>query len=240
MDKRVEWRLSVLIFLIALIAYGYFFNCGGWSQNARYDSIFAFVEPGTSDYQTFHIDRFVANPNKGLSNTGDWSYYAGHFYSNKAPGATFLGIPVYAAIFQIERAFSIPWNHPYIEILNAYLINFFLTVLPAALAVVFFFKFLLVRGASTRRAAVFALVFALCTPMLPYSTSLWGHITAMSFIVFAMYAGERGGKWLFLAGFLAGIATLTDYLALIPTACFGALVLWRERTRVWRFIIGGV
>jgi len=55
-----------------------------------------------------------------------------------------------------------------------------------------------------------------------------------------MYAGERGGKWLFLAGFLAGIATLTDYLALIPTVCLGALVLWRERTRVWRFIIGGV
>ena len=234
-------NISLFIFFLVLIVFGYFFRCGGWNQNARYDAIFAFVEPGTSDYHTFHIDRFVANPKAGLTNTGDWAYYNGHFYSNKAPGTTLIGIPIYTVIFHFEQLLGISWNHPYIEILNAYLLNFFLSIIPAAFGIVFFYKLMLLYGNSSVRAASLSLILAFATFVFPYSTSLWGHVTAMSFIIFSLYCIEKkDSALLFFAGLFAGLATLTDYLAILPTLFLGILVLWRDKRKLLFYIAGGI
>jgi hypothetical protein len=40
---------------------------------------------------TFRIDNFYQNPERGLE-TGDWAKSGEHFYSNKAPGASMLGV----------------------------------------------------------------------------------------------------------------------------------------------------
>jgi hypothetical protein len=209
-----------------MLVYGYFFSCGGWNQNARLDSIFAFVEPGTEDFLTFHIDRFIVNPEKGY-NTGDWSFYKGHYYSNKAPGTTFIGIPVYASIFGIEKLFGLSYNHPYIEILNAYLINFFLSVVIVSVAILYFYKLLLLRGASLQKSLCLAMILAFSTCVFPFSTELWGHTIAMSFIIFALYNIEQESTSNYLlAGLFCGVATLTDYLALFPTITIGLYLVY--------------
>jgi hypothetical protein len=235
-DKFRNWiyrnRLEVLLVLLVISVYGYFFSCGGSNQNARFNVIFSFVEPGTSDSMTFRIDRFMVDPEKGI-NTYDWSFYRGHYYSNKAPGSSFLGIPVYTVILTIERLLGMPWQHPYIEILNAYLINFFVSVLPVSLGILFFFRLLILRGASLRRALMFSLILAFATCIFPYSTELWGHPTAMALIIFAVYCIQRGNNYNYiLAGLFLGFATLTDYLALFVTVTTGLYVLYMNWKKI--------
>jgi hypothetical protein len=219
-------RLEIILLLTVITVYGYFFSCGGWNQNARFDSIFSFVEPGTTDSLTFHIDRFIVNPEKGY-NTGDWSFYNGHYYSNKAPGTTLIGISVYAVIFWIEQCFRIPVNHPFIEILNAYLINFSVSVIIVSLGVLFFYKMLILRNVPVSKAVTLTFILAFCTCAFPYSTELWGHTTAMAFIIFALYNIEkRTDKYFMLAGLFCGLAVLTDYLAVFPTITAGCYILY--------------
>ena len=92
-------RPAVAIFLVVTLACGWFYAQGSWNQNARYDMIYSFVEPGTPDFLTFRIDHFhIIWKGKKTFNTGDWAFHDGHYYSNKAPGASLLGIPVYAAL----------------------------------------------------------------------------------------------------------------------------------------------
>jgi len=219
-------RVEIILFLLVMSVYGYFFSCGGWNQNARLDSIFAFVEPGTEDFLTFHIDRFIVNPEKGY-NTGDWSFYRGHYYSNKAPGTTFMGIPVYASLFWGEKLLGIPWNHPYVEILNAYLINFFLSVVIVSLGILYFYKLLQLRGISLRKSLSLSMVLAFSTCVFPFSTELWGHTISMALIIFALYNIEKASRNSYLfAGFFCGLATLTDYLAFFPTVTAGLYIVY--------------
>ncbi len=76
-----------VIFVTLLLTYGYFFSEPSWNGRSRMDLVRALVEDHTTQ-----IDRFHAN-------TGDKSYFEGHYYSDKAPGASFLAVPTYAAYF---------------------------------------------------------------------------------------------------------------------------------------------
>jgi hypothetical protein len=233
-------RLEIILVVSVALVYGYFFGCGGWNQNARLNTIFAFVEPGTDDFLSFHFDRFMVDPWKGY-NTGDWSFYGGHFYSNKAPGTTLLGIPFYTGIFLLEKLCGISVDHHYVEILNAYLINFFVSVLPVSLGILFFYKLLLLKGLSLKKSIFCSLILAFGTCVFPYSTELWGHTTAMAFLVFALYQMEKNTRTsIFLAGLFAGFATLTDYLALLMTVTSALYILTTNHKKIFYFIGGGL
>ncbi|HQH36609.1 MAG TPA: hypothetical protein PLS77_12975, partial [Anaerolineaceae bacterium] len=82
-ERLIRW----MIFLLLLICYTYFLpRWADWSQNARLDLTLAFV-----DEKTLSIDNYYQN-------TGDFAYFEGHYYLDKAPGPSFLAVPVYAAI----------------------------------------------------------------------------------------------------------------------------------------------
>jgi hypothetical protein len=74
------------LFVILLVSYAYFFpRWADWGQNSKLDLTMTIVDQGT-----FAIDDYYTN-------TGDYAHYKGHYYSDKAPGASFLGAPFYAA-----------------------------------------------------------------------------------------------------------------------------------------------
>ncbi|NJM40477.1 MAG: hypothetical protein HC853_06790 [Anaerolineae bacterium] len=78
---------ELTLFLILLLCYSYFFP--RWQDqnvNSRLDMVVAVVDDGT-----FMIDNYVAN-------TVDYAKVGEHYYSDKAPGTAFLGIPVYAGL----------------------------------------------------------------------------------------------------------------------------------------------
>ncbi len=64
-----------------------------WNQDARLDMTMAVV-----NHATIAIDAYQRN-------TSDDDHYQGHYYSNKAPGQSLLGVPVYAAF---KLALAIP------------------------------------------------------------------------------------------------------------------------------------
>ena len=85
--KRKERRIGLLLFLLLLVCFSYTFpRWADVNQNSRLDMVVAIVED-----HTFQIDPYV-------SNTVDYAKVGEHYYSDKAPGAAFLGIPVYAVL----------------------------------------------------------------------------------------------------------------------------------------------
>ncbi len=91
-----ERRVALLTFFVLLLAYMFFFpHRVDWNQNVRFDLTAAIVERGT-----LLIDDYV-------SNTGDYALIGGHAYSDKAPGLSWLGVPVYAILRPLTRSSSI-------------------------------------------------------------------------------------------------------------------------------------
>jgi hypothetical protein len=77
----------VLLFFILLACYSYVLpRWSDWNQNSRLNLVLALVDDGT-----VVIDRYVAN-------TGDYALIDGRAYTDKPPGASFLGVPVYLAL----------------------------------------------------------------------------------------------------------------------------------------------
>ncbi|HGG57806.1 MAG TPA: hypothetical protein ENK31_08435 [Nannocystis exedens] len=72
--------------------YGYFVGPPAWNQNSRFALTRALVETGTTAIDPYH------------HTTGDKSWREGHFYSDKAPGASLLALPAYALAYGISRA----------------------------------------------------------------------------------------------------------------------------------------
>ena len=136
-----------LLFFAVLLACCWFFSVGSWNQNARFDPIFAFWENEGPARFTFMIDRYIVFPEFGV-NTGDWSRCEGHYYSNKSPGTTVLGVLAYGPLYLLERCFVKGDFAPGLDLLNAWILNLLLSGLPLAFGAVFFRRILLRYGCS--------------------------------------------------------------------------------------------
>ncbi|HCE45731.1 MAG TPA: hypothetical protein DET40_19485 [Lentisphaeria bacterium] len=235
--SKTEWT----IFLFVIVVIGYFYANGGSSQNSRLDVIYSFVETGFSETNTFKINRFIVSPVRGI-NTDDWAFNNGNFYSNKAPGTHFLGIPVYFIIFHVQNIFDIDCNNPLVEIFDAYLINLFISIIPLAFAAVLMFRiFSVFFGCPEKKSLMYSLFLVFCTPLFPYSVQIWGHTTAAAFLVFSLYSIlNTENKNYFLSGFWIGCATITDYLAGIFAVTIFIYVLTTEKKMIFHYIAGGL
>jgi hypothetical protein len=87
LKTKSERLVEFVLFLLLVVSYGYFFpRWADPNQNSRLDMVIAFVENGT-----FQIDQYVWN-------TVDYAKVGEHYYSDKAPGMAFLGIPLYTGL----------------------------------------------------------------------------------------------------------------------------------------------
>ena len=83
------------IFLTFFIIYLCFARFEPWNDTSKLDLTRAIV-----DEHRFEIDSYINDTENNIvtsdiSDTGDRTYYKGHYYSDKPPGASFLTIPVY-------------------------------------------------------------------------------------------------------------------------------------------------
>src|SRR5262245_30916299 len=84
--------VKLWLFCFSLLALYAIAHCEwGTNQQARYELARAIVLKGK-----FAID-------ERYTHTLDWSKYGEHYYSNKAPGSSFLVVPPLWAAVQIER-----------------------------------------------------------------------------------------------------------------------------------------
>ncbi len=233
-------RIEAVFALFVFVVHGYFYSGQAANQNARLDGIYAVVESGS-----FQIDSFI-DPPGGQANTIDWSQANGHYYSNKAPGTVLVGIPYYWLLYHVETWLGMDPAGFELAHWNAYLVNLWLSVFFAALAAGFFLKWL--RQESPDQPNTTLLVAAVCffsTLVFPFDSQIWGTTTAAHFIVLAWvfaHFNEMGSGKHFAVGASSGMALLFDYTAAIPLAfiCIYYGLNANLRAYLPRLIAGGL
>jgi hypothetical protein len=232
-------RVVVILAAALLISHAYFYNGAQWNHNARLDMIFATVEGGAP---LFSIDSFISDHRAG-KNTGDWSFFQGHFYSNKAPGSSLLGIPAYFCFYHAERLVGVDPAAPGPALWNAYLVHVLVTVVPLVLSLPFaLFLFLRLSGGRLRWAVFCTVSLYWGTFLFPYATQLWGHCTAAAFVIVALSLFQRCGVRTPLAvGACSGAAVLCEYSCAIAVCAIGVGYLVRRDLRSFgTFCLGGL
>jgi hypothetical protein len=197
----VRHRRRVLPLGVALLStYAYFVGEPAWNQNSRLALTRALVEQ-----QTTIIDRHHYT-------TGDKSLRDGHFYCDKAPGASWAAVLPYAAFHLLRRATGGELPRAQVRPLDPrspvpepdargpgdvlvynlahrialYLCALFTGALPSVAAAAAVFLLALRQTAGrVRPALAVALTFALATPVFPYSTVFYGHALCGALLTWA-------------------------------------------------------
>ncbi|WP_298817350.1 hypothetical protein [Chloroflexus sp.] len=241
-------RLWLIVFLL-FCSYAYVLpRWSDWNQNSRLNLVLALVDDGTP-----RIDRYVEN-------TGDYALYNGHAYTDKPPGLSFLGVPVYMAIRplidtpivtqQLERIgsrFETTLNPEGSGLrsdkirfaLVQYILTLVVVALPAALFGGLFFLGLRRVGIASVPASIGALGYGLATSAAPYAGNFYAHqlVAAMLFTAF-MLAWSPPARWShfgvgFITGLLLGWAVISEYPTALAAAIIGLYALYRQG---WRWM----
>lgn len=197
-------------------------------------------DPGANEASHYALIRSLADGTPIIDryqrDTIDVAYYAGHFYSVKAPGLAFLSLPLYEILdatgvrSALEAASE---RNAVIRILSLWSVT-----LPAGLLL------LLVRHLANRVAPGFgtaaAITLGLGTLVLPYSMMLYSHVLAASlaFGAFALLWHERdrapSAAMVAAGGVLAGLAVTTEYALALAGVVLGVYVISRRTSWLQR------
>lgn len=196
-----EHRARLVPFGLALLlTYGYFVGEPAWNQNSRLALTRALVEERSTIIDRYHVT------------TGDKSYRDGHFYCDKAPGASWVAVVPYAIFHGLRRATGGEQPRVHVRPLDPkepvpepdarqpgdalvynlghrvalYVCALFTAVLPSVAAAFAMFLLALRQvSGQVRPALLIAATFALATPLFPYSTVFYGHALCASLLLWA-------------------------------------------------------
>ena len=230
---RLLRRPEAALFVLALGAYAYFFQGGGWNANVRFDLVRALVEQ-----HTVRIDGYETN-------TGDLAFRDGHYYCDKAPGLSLLAAPAYAVVYPLAGEGRLRGRF---VSRAAWVCTVWAVALPSAVAVVMLYLLAGLLGLTPTARAGLALAYAFGTLAFPYSTLFYGHQLAAAALVlaFGLLALARhqrlqpGPARLALTGVLLGYAIAVEYPSALAVA---AIVLYaaafvRPWSRWWWLAAG--
>ncbi len=225
--KELLRRPEAALFGLVLVAYAYFYQGGGWNQNSRFALTRAIVEQ-----HTIVIDKYACV-------TGDLSHVplgqksrgckpqpgGGHFYTDKAPGASWLAVPPYALAHAIGA--SRPWS--------AWWCTVFAVGLPSAIAAVLLAVMLRTLGLRTGIACGAAAAWALATLAWPYGTMLFGHQTTAALLLIGftlVVIPDPSRVRVAIAGLVLGYSVVVEYPAALACVAIGVYVIvahgWRK------------
>jgi hypothetical protein len=182
-------------------------------------------------------------PMISLCASGDLGYvpHTGHFHPNKPPGTSFIALPSYWLLYQAERLLGIDPDRWWTVTVNSWITTVCSVGLLSALGCVLFFR--LARdfaGGALWPAAAATLAFAFGTTFFPFGTILFDHNLTAVLLLAAFYFLRRGvgsSTWM-LAGFCAGLAAITNYVAAVAIAFLGLYALLASRTPSGSTVIG--
>lgn len=212
--------LLLAIAWLYLYSFPYFPEIHSANELPRVYLTWAMVEEGR-----FAID----TPAQRWGTTVDVSPAAGHLYSNKAPGSSFLAVPAYLALRGVKAALG---SGPPTLAEMMWTFRVFTGVVPALLFLALFGGFLgRFAGTDGRRLAVVG--YALGTMAMTYSVLFIAHQlsavcigTAYVLIVRVVEDGwDR--RWLLAAGAAAGCAPLVDYQAAFAGVPVAVYLAWK-------------
>ncbi len=219
----LPWVVAFLVLNLAVTQYG------GTNAKSRIAALRAIVES-----HTLNIDHYK-------NWTQDWALAPnGHYYSNKAPGPVFLGLPIFAVTDGLASlttkqrdANGLRVEPGYTQILLLVLLT---QILPIALLVLLVAKELPIRAAH-----FFALAVLFGNTAAFFFNSYFGHgLAAVLFLACYLSVQKKYFVW---AGLLYGFTLLSDYTAALALPAVLSL-LWIERTSLKKslpkFVAGGI
>ncbi|KQN80030.1 hypothetical protein [Sphingomonas sp. Leaf62] len=230
----VQLRRDPVAWLIALLVW---FSCawfGSWEFNpnnaVRMFATLSLVEQGDAT-----IDEFAPL-------TIDKAQFGEHYYSDKAPGMTVLGIP---AVALADRA-SGQRADTFVPAFENSAFNRFLKVrirlvaaticaVLSALAAMLLYDLVRRISGDIEAGAVAALAYGLGTTVWGWSTTIFGHAPVAALLLIASWAVWRGTGparsrgHAVIAGLALGWAVLIEHSALIAGLPVAGFALWRLR-----------
>ncbi|WP_294320221.1 hypothetical protein [uncultured Sphingomonas sp.] len=224
----VAWAILILVW----------FSCawfGSWEFNPN-NAVRMFATLSLVDDGDATIDEYAAL-------TIDKAHFGDHYYSDKAPGITVLGIPAVlladAVSGQRARDFVPGFeNREFNRFLKIRIRLVAITICAVLSALAAMLLYDLVRGitADVEAGAVAALSYGLGTTVWGWSTTIFGHAPVAALLVIATWAVWRGTgpgrSWCHavMAGLALGWAVLIEHSALIAGLPVAGYALWRLRS----------
>ncbi|HSS03109.1 MAG TPA: hypothetical protein VLM79_38870 [Kofleriaceae bacterium] len=218
--ERYGWLAAIAV--VYLYVFPYFPRIHSANELPRAYLVKAIV----ADH-TFAIDRGVA----AWGTTADVSPSGGHQYSNKAPGASLLAVPAYAAVRAVAGEPSLA--------ATIWICRTVAGIAPMLAFLWLLWGFLVRFAPDPNIRRLVLLAYALGSLAMTYSILFYSHqlgaICAASAWILALDVvdGRRGRLAMAAAGFLAGAAPLADYqaaFAVVPVAVHVLARLWSRRT----------
>jgi hypothetical protein len=227
-----------------MASYAYFYQAGGWNQNARFALVRAILESGTLQIDAYQL------------HTGDRAVWNGHYYLDKAPGASLMVVPPVAVARVISRVFGVsPLTFPGIAWTSyaATVVSSGVFTTIAALTI----YFLALRWGYSRGAGIFAATaYGLAGPAWAYATLFMGHAVAAGCLMLALWAAfdlerpeSRWRSMSVLLGLSLGWAVVTELQTAVPAVVVLGVALgraWRARRAdfwpiaLWTCAAGGL
>lgn len=251
-------RHTLLIFCILLVAYAYVLpRKFDWNQLSRLSLVRAVVERGT-----VRIDAYV-------SETNDFTIHDGHAYTDKAPGPSLMGVPLYAAVLpmlespvisawlewlagdhQPSDTSSLPQDVSRTERVRGFAAHYLLTLtiiaVPAAAAGALLYHFLAIFEISRGLRVLIVLAYGLGTPAATYAGNFYGQqlaaalcLGAFSLLVW-LAQGRGDAARALLAGLLMGYAIISEYPAIIIVAVLGVYAFRTLPRSQFFWMLGGL
>jgi len=206
--------------LLAAVAYLALFTALSWpaqddgyTQSAHY-ALVRSLATGTPRVDTFYRE------------SGDLSYWHGHYYSVKAPGVAFVALPAYAALDAVGL-----WPDGRRGALR--LLALISSVLPALALVLLVGR--VADELEPGSGLAVGLTLAVATIVMPLSTVAFSHIWSalLAFATFAVLLHERRRqarlRLVAAAGVLAGLGVLFEYPTALAGLVLGILAISRRR-----------
>jgi len=214
--------VAVLLFLTLLGSYAYFWQSRDWNTATR-----LMLTYSLADRHVLTIDGLEQQAGQREFNpltrrfeivAGDLARFGPHYFTDKAPGQSLLGLPVYA-MGKLAGLLPHPLHRPAIAYWPA---DYWVTlgtsgVCTAALAVVLY-AFSLRLGATHFGGVLVGLGYGLGSPAFLYATLFYGHQAAAfcattSFFLLYRAANEgRASAWhMIVSGLLAGLLPVIEY-----------------------------
>lgn len=230
---------SLIIFIIALVFYAYFVKQGDWNINSRLGLVKAIVEEHRLTIDSYHVGEFE---------TEDKAFINGHYYSDKAFGASALAAFFYGIIYPLTG--SISSYADFVMLMTILAIG-----LPTAILAPVIYDMAIKYTEDRWFSLMVALSICLGTAIFPYAGAFYGHalsaLTAFSafklWIDVNQFKAKITAGRSFLGGLLIGLLVITEY----PTAVIAVILIgyagyvaWKNnvllsRNFVFPFLAGG-
>jgi len=233
---RFFTKTELRIFLIFWIIFSVFATSDRWNDNASLDLTMAIV-----DEHRFEIDSYA-------NNTGDRTYYNGHYYSDKVPGTALLAVPLY----QVYKIFvgKIPYYSSLDEDNPSWKYHLFLflaisliSAVCGALTVVLVYKISRYFTSNNLHRNLVVIVLGLGT-LLPHAGRQFNSHAISTFFIFLCFYlifkfKKKNEDNFFIAGLIGGLAALTAYRTIIILIfCFIFILTFKKYKLALKFVLG--